>query len=252
MKVVIIGGTGLIGTKVATLLRRAGHDVLQASPATGVNTLTGEGLSEALAGAEVVVDLANSPSFEPGAVLSFFEQSTSNLIEAEKAAAVPHHVALSIVGIERSPDNGYFPGKVAQERIVKAGGVPYTIIRSTQFIEFISGIADGATSGQTVHASPGAFQPIAADDVASFVAEAATSAPLNGTFEIAGPEKRPMSDFLAGYLAATRDARTVVVDKDARYFGSLVDEQSLVPLGPAKLGKLDIKTWFRQRTQTAA
>ncbi|MCD2183714.1 SDR family oxidoreductase [Rhizobium sp. GN54] len=252
MRVVIIGGTGLIGTKVAALLRREGHDVLQASPATGVNALTGEGLAGALKGAEVVVDLANSPSFEPSAVLSFFEQATSNLIEAEKAAAVPHHVALSIVGIERSPDNGYFPGKVAQEAVVKRGGVPYTIIRSTQFMEFMSGIVDGATTGQTVHASPGAFQPIAADDVAAFVAEAAVSAPLNRTIEIAGPEKKPMSEFLSGYLAATHDARTVVIDKDARYFGSLVDDQSLVPLGPAKLGKLDVKTWFRQRTQTAA
>lgn len=252
MRIVIIGGTGLIGSKVAALLRRQGHDVLQASPATGVNTLTGEGLTNAVAGAEVVVDLANSPSFEPSAVLSFFEQSTSNLIEAERAAGVPHHVALSIVGIERSPDNGYFRGKIAQEGIVKKGGVPYTILRSTQFMEFMSGIADGATVGQAVHASPGAFQPIAADDVAGFVSEAALSPAKNQTIEIAGPEKKPMSEFLTGYLAATRDARTVVVDKEARYFGSLVDDQSLVPLGPARLGKLDVKSWFRQRTQTAA
>ncbi len=252
MKIVIIGGTGLIGTKVAALLRGQGHDVVQASPATGVNTLTGEGLSAALAGAEAVVDLANSPSFEPAAVLSFFEQSTSNLIAAEKAAGVRHHVALSIVGIERSPENGYFPGKVVQESVVKKGGVPYTIIRSTQFMEFMGGIADSATAGQTVHASPGAFQPIAADDVAGFVAEAAVSAPINQTIEIAGPEKKPMSDFLAGYLAATHDARTVVADKNARYFGSLVDDQSLVPLGPAKLGKLTAKAWFMQRNQTAA
>lgn len=252
MKIVIIGGSGLIGTKVAALLRNQGHDVLQASPATGVNTLTGEGLSGALAGAEIVIDLANSPSFQPSDVLSFFEQSTSNLIKAEQAAGVRHHVALSIVGIERSPDNGYFPGKVAQESIVKKGSVPYTIVRSTQFMEFLGGIADSATVGQTVHVSPGAFQPIAADDVAGFVSEAAISAPQNQTIEIAGPEKKPMSAFVTGFLAAAGDARTVVVDKEARYFGSLVDDQSLVPLGTAKLGRLDVKTWFARRAKAAA
>ncbi|CAN7743987.1 SDR family oxidoreductase [Rhizobium sp. LjRoot258] len=252
MKIVIIGGSGLIGTKVAALLRNQGHDVVQASPSTGVNTLTGEGLSGALAGAAVVIDLANSPSFAPADVLSFFKQSTSSLINAEKATGVRHHVALSIVGIERSPDNGYFPGKVAQEDIVKKGGVPYTIVRSTQFMEFLGGIADSATVDKTVHASPGAFQPIAADDVAGFVAEAATGIAANQTIEIAGPDKKPMSDFLTGYLAATHDARTVVVDKEARYFGSLVDDQSLVPLGTAKLGRLDVKTWFAQRAKAAA
>ncbi|KQV82058.1 SDR family oxidoreductase [Rhizobium sp. Root1220] len=252
MKIVIIGGSGLIGTKVAAILRNRGHDVLQSSPSTGVNTLTGEGLSDALTGAEVVIDLANSPSFAPADVLTFFEQSTSNLIKAEKAASVRHHVALSIVGIERSPDNGYFRGKVVQESIVKKGGVPYTIVRSTQFMEFLSGIADSATVDKTVHASSGAFQPIAADDVVGFVAEAATAPVTNQTVEIAGPDKRPMSDFVKEYLAATHDARNVVVDKQARYFGSLVDDQSLVPLGAAKLGKLDMKTWFARRSQAAA
>ncbi|EPE94158.1 SDR family oxidoreductase [Rhizobium grahamii] len=252
MKIVIIGGTGLIGTKVAALLRDQGHDVLQSAPSTGVNTLTGEGLAGALAGAEVVIDLANSPSFAPADVLSFFQQSTSNLIEAEKAAGIRHHVALSIVGIERSPDNGYFPGKVAQEAVVKKGGVPYTIVRSTQFMEFLGGIADAGTVDMIVHVSPGAFQPIAADDVAGFVADAATGAPANQTIEIAGPDKKPMSDFLKGYLSAVQDERTVVVDKEARYFGSVVDDQSLVPLGTAKLGNLDVKTWFARRSQAAA
>ncbi|MBB4272878.1 SDR family oxidoreductase [Rhizobium mongolense] len=251
MKIVIIGGSGLIGTKVAALLRNEGHNVVQSSPSTGVNTVTGEGLADVLAGAEVVIDLANSPSFAPADVLSFFERSTSNLIKAETPAGVRHHVALSIVGIERSPDNGYFPGKIAQEAIVKKGNVPYTIVRSTQFMEFIGGIADGGTIDKTVHVSPGAFQPIAADDVAAFVAEAATGTALNQTIEIAGPDKKPMSDFLTGYLAATHDARTVVVDKEAKYFGSLVDDQSLVPLGTAKLGKLDFKTWFAKRAQAA-
>ncbi len=252
MKIVIIGGSGLIGTKVAALLRNQGHDVLQSSPSTGVNTVTGEGLSGALAGAETVIDLANSPSFAPADVLSFFQQSTTNLINAEKAAGVRHHVALSIVGIERSPDNGYFRGKVAQEDIIKKGGIPYTIVRSTQFMEFLGGIADAGTVDQAVHAPSGAFQPIAADDVAAFVAEAAIGTSANQTIEIAGPDKKPMSEFLAGYLAATGDRRSVIVDKQARYFGALVDDQSLVPLGTARLGKLDVKTWFARRAQAAA
>jgi len=252
MKIVIIGGTGLIGTKVAERLRTQGHDVVQSSPSTGVNTLTGEGLAGVLAGASVVLDVTNSPSFEPSAVLSFFQTSTANLLKAEREAGLRHHVALSIVGIERSPDNGYFPAKVAQEDLIKKGGVPYTIVRATQFMEFLGGIADSATVDGKVHVSHGAFQPIAADDVAGFVAEAVCSKPENRTIEIAGPEKKPMSDFVKGYLTATGDKRTVVVDGQARYFGSLVDDQSLVPLGPAKLGKLDVKTWFAQRPQAAA
>jgi len=252
MKIVIVGGTGLIGTKVAELLRKQGHDVVQSSPSTGVNTLTGEGLAGVLAGASVVLDVANSPSFEPSAVLSFFQTSTTNLLEAERAAGVRHHVALSIVGIERSPDNGYFPAKVAQEEIIKKGGIPYTIVRSTQFMEFLGGIADSATVEGKVHVSHGAFQPIAADDVADFVAEAVCGKAENRTIEIAGPEKKPMSDFIKGYLEAIGDVRTVVVDPRARYFGSLVDDQSLVPLGSAKVGNLDVKTWFARRPQAAA
>jgi uncharacterized protein YbjT (DUF2867 family) len=252
MKIVIIGGTGLVGTKVAERLRKQGHDVVQSSPSTGVNTLTGEGLGDVLAGANVVLDVTNSPSFEPSAVLSFFQTSTTNLLKAERAAGVDHHVALSIVGIERSSENGYFRAKVAQEDLIKKGGIPYTIVRSTQFLEFLGGIADSATVDGTVHVSHGAFQPIAADEVAGFVAEAAAGAAENRTIEIAGPEKKPLSDFVKGYLTAIGDKRTVVVDPQARYFGSLVDDQSLVPLGPAKLGKLDVKTWFAQRPQAAA
>jgi len=252
MRIVIIGGTGLIGTKVAERLRKQGHDVAQSSPSTGVNTLTGEGLEGVLAGASVVLDVTNSPSFEPSAVLSFFQTSTTNLLKAESAAGVRHHVALSIVGIERSPENGYFRAKVAQEDLIKKGGIPYTIVRSAQFLEFLSGIVDSATVDGTVRVSHGAFQPIAADEVADFVAEAAAGTPENRTIEIAGPEKKPMSDFVKSYLAAVGDERTVVVDPQARYFGALVDDQSLVPLGSAKLGKLDFKTWFAQRPRAAA
>ncbi|MDP9812206.1 uncharacterized protein YbjT (DUF2867 family) [Rhizobium tibeticum] len=247
MRIVIIGGSGLIGTKVAERLRSQGHDVLQASPSTGINSVTGEGLAEALAGAEVVVDVSNSPSFETNAVLAFFERSTTNLLEAERDAGVRHHVALSIVGIERSPDNGYFRAKLVQEGLIKNGGIPYTIVRSTQFLEFLGGIADSSVVDGTIRVSPGAFQPIAADDVANFVAEAASARPLKGSFDIAGPQKKPMSDILSHYLAAVGDARKVVADPTAKYFGGVVDDESLVPLGPAKLGQLDFDTWFAKR-----
>lgn len=248
MKIVIIGGSGLIGTKVAERLRAAGHDVLQASPSNGINSVTGEGLPEALAGADVVVDVANSPSFAPADVLDFFRRSTANLLKAETAAGVRHHVALSIVGMERSPDNGYFKGKLAQEALIKDGGIPYTIVRSAQFLEFIGAIADSASDGQSVRVSSGAFQPIAADDVAGFVAEAAVASPLNGSFDIAGPQKKPMSDFVSQYLAAAGDARKVVADPAAEYFGSLVDDKSLVPLGTFKQGAIDFAAWLSSRT----
>lgn len=251
MKVVLIGGSGLIGTKVAERLRNKGHTVLQASPQTGINSVTGEGLAQALSAADVVVDVTNSPSWEDKAVLEFFERSTTNLLRAERDAGVRHHVALSIVGAERSPDNGYFRAKVAQETLIKKGDVPYTIVRSTQFLEFLGGIADAAMVDQEAHVSPGAFQPIAADDVADFVAEAALASPLNGSLDIAGPEKAPLSDFIARYLAVSGDDRKVVVDPAAKYFGSTVDDQSLVPIGPAKLGKFDFQTWFSRRLQPA-
>jgi uncharacterized protein YbjT (DUF2867 family) len=251
MKIVVIGGTGLIGSKTVAILRRAGHEVVAASPNSGVNTLTGEGLEEALAGAEVVVNLANSPSFEDKAVLAFFETSGRNLHAAEAAAGIRHHVALSIVGTDRSPDNGYFRAKVAQEKLITASGVPYTIIRSTQFIEFLRGIAAEATDGGKVRISDGLFQPIAADDVAAIVAEVAQSSPRNGIVEIAGPERAPFNEIVARYLKAVGDPRQVVRDHEARYFGSRVEERSLVPLGEARLGRIGFDEWLR-RSQAAA
>ena len=245
MKILVIGGTGLIGAKTVALLRRAGHEVVAASPRSGVNTITGEGVKEAVAGAQVVVDLANAPSFEDKAVLDFFQASGRNLLAAEAAAGVGHHVALSIVGIERTPENGYFRAKVAQEKLIEAAGVPYTIVRSTQFMEFLGGIADAASNGNTVRVSPGAFQPIASDDVAAFVADVALAAPVNGIVEIAGPERAPFNAFVARYLKAVGDSREVVSDSAARYFGGLVDDRSLVPLGEARLGRIGFDQWYR-------
>ena len=210
MKIVVIGGTGLIGSKTVAILRQRGHEAIAASPNSGVNTITGEGLKGALAGAQVVIDLANSPSFEDRAVLEFFETSGRNLLAAEAAAGVRHHIALSIVGIDRS-DNGYFRAKVAQEKLIETSGIPYTIIRSTQFLEFLSGIAASSTDGNIVRISPGLFQPIAADDVASIVAEVALAAPRNGIVEIAGPERAPFNEIIARYLKAVGDPREVVM-----------------------------------------
>jgi uncharacterized protein YbjT (DUF2867 family) len=218
MKIVVIGGTGLIGSKTVAILRQGGHEVVAASPESGINTITGEGLKEVMAGAQVVIDLANSPSFEDKAVLEFFETSGRNLLAAEAAAGVQHHVALSIVGTDRS-DNGYFRAKVAQEKLIVASGIPYTIIRSTQFLEFLRGIADSSAAGNRVRISPGLFQPIAADDVAANVADVALAAPRNGIVEIAGPERAPFNEIVARYLKAIGDPRVVVSDPEARYFG---------------------------------
>src|SRR4030081_817344 len=229
MKIVVIGGTGLIGSKTVAILRQGGYEVLAASPNSGVNTITGEGLKEALAGAQVVIDLANSPLFEDKAVLEFFETSGRNLLAAEAAAGVRHHVALSIVAIDRT-DNGYFRAKVAQEKLIGASGIPYTIIRSTQFLEFLRAIADSGTDGNVVRISPGLFQPIAADDVAAIVADVALAAPRNGIVEIAGPERAPFNEIVARYLRAVGDPRQVVRDREARYFGGRVEELLLVPL----------------------
>jgi uncharacterized protein YbjT (DUF2867 family) len=248
MKIVVIGGTGLIGSKTVAILRQGGHEVIAASPNSGVNTITGEGVKEAVAGAQVVIDLANSPSFEDKAVLEFFQTAGRNLLAAEAAAGVQHHVALSIVGTDRTPDNGYFRAKVAQEDLIKAAGVPYTIIRSTQFMEFLKGIADEGTHGGKVRISPGLFQPIASDDVAAAVADVALAAPRNGIVEIAGPERAPFNEIIARYLKAVGDPREVVRDPEARYFGGRVDERSLVPLGDARLGRIGFDEWFR-RTQ---
>src|ERR1700756_308974 len=217
MKIVVIGGTGLIGSKTVAILRQGGHEVVAASPKSGVNSITGEGVKQAMAGAQVVIDLANSPSFEDKAVLEFFETSGRNLLGAEAQAGVRHHVALSIVGTDRMPDNSYFHAKVAQEKLIEASGIPYTIIRSTQFMEFLRGIADEGTKGNTIRLSPGLFQPIAADDVAAIVADVALAAPRNGRVEIAGPERAPFNEIVAHYLKAVGDPREVVGDPAARY-----------------------------------
>ena len=251
MKIVVIGGTGLIGSKTVAILRQGGHEVVAASPKSGVNTITGEGLKEATAGAQVVIDLANSPSFEDKAVLKFFETSGRNLLAAEAAAGgVRHHVALSIVGTDRS-DNGYFRAKVAQEKLIKASGIPYTIIRSTQFLEFLRGIADSSADGNVVRLPPGLFQPIAADDVAAIVADVALAAPRNGIVEIAGPERAPFNEIVARYLKAVGDPRQVVRDPEARYFGGRVEEHSLVPLGEARLGRIGLDEWLRRSQKKA-
>jgi uncharacterized protein YbjT (DUF2867 family) len=250
MKIVVIGGTGLIGSKTVAILRQHGRDVVAASPQSGVNALTGQGLKEVLAGAQVVIDLANSPSFEDKAVLEFFETSERHLLSAEASAGVRHHVALSIVAIDRT-DNGYFRAKVAQEKLIEASGVPYTIIRATQFMEFLRGIADSAADGKTVRLPPVLFQPIAADDVAAIVAETALAPPRNGIVEIAGPERAPFNEIVASYLTAVGDPRQVVRDPEARYWGGRVEERSLVPLGEARLGRIGLDEWVR-RSQAAA
>ena len=250
MKILIIGGTGLIGSKTVAILRQGGHDVVAASPNTGVNTITGQGLKEAMAGSQAIIDLANSPSFEDRAVLEFFTTSEGNLLPAETAAGVRHHVALSIVGTDRS-DNGYFRAKVAQERLIETSGIPYTIIRSTQFLEFLGAIAASGADGNKVRISPGLFQPIAADDVAAIVADVALAAPRNGVVEIAGPERAPFNEVVARYLKAIGDPRVVVSDPEARYFGGRVEERSLVPLGEARLGRIGFDEWVR-RSRAAA
>ncbi len=250
MKIVIIGGTGLIGSKTVAILRQGGHEVVAASPSSGVNSITGEGLKEAIAGAQVVIDLANSPSFEDKAVLEFFETSGRNLLAAEAAAGVRHHVALSIVGIDRS-HNGYFRAKVAQEKLIEISGIPYTIIRSTQFLEFLGGIAASSADGNIVRLSPGLFQPIAADDVAAIIADVALAVPRNCIVEIAGPERAPFNEIVARYLKAVRDPREVVSDPEALYFGGRVEERSLVPLGEARLGRITFDEWLR-RSQARA
>ncbi|MFC4116017.1 SDR family oxidoreductase [Nonomuraea zeae] len=245
MKIVIIGGTGLIGSKLVTRLGEHGHEAVAASPKTGVNTLTGEGLAEALAGASVVIDVSNSPSFEDAAALEFFETSTRNLLAAEAEAGVDHHVALSVVGTERLPQSGYFRAKVVQEKLIEKSSIPFTIVHATQFFEFARGIADAAADGDTVRMPPVLFQPIAGDDVARAVARAAVGAPLNGRIEVAGPEQTRMDEFFRGALAAWGDPREVVTDPHATYFGAELSERSLVPEGGgAVLGELTYAQWL--------
>ena len=244
LKIVVIGGSGLIGRKVVNNLRKEGHEVIAASPSTGVNALTGEGLPEALQGAHVVVDVANSPSWEDKAVLDFFETSSRNLLSAEAAAGVRHHVALSVVGTERLLASGYFRAKMAQENVIKAGGVPYTIVRATQFFEFVGGIAQFSTQGTIVRLSPALFQPMASDDVAAFVAEAAVAAPVNGMIEVAGPEAMGLDEAARRFIAATDDPRTVTTDPRALYYGVEVNDRSLTPGDRPRLGPTRFDAWL--------
>jgi uncharacterized protein YbjT (DUF2867 family) len=247
MRVVVLGGTGLIGSKTVPLLRRGGHDVVVAGPQTGVNVLSGQGLDAAMAGAAVSIDLTNSPSFEDRAVMEFFTAAGRNILTAEAAAGIAHHVCLSIVGVDRTADSGYFRAKLAQEELVKRSRIPHTIIRSTQFLEFLDRIAASSADGDEVRVSPGLFQPIAADDVAAMVASTAVAKPVNGIIEIAGPERAPFSTFVARYLRAIGDQREVVGDPEARYFGARVETQSLVPLGTAQLGHVTLDAWVANR-----
>jgi uncharacterized protein YbjT (DUF2867 family) len=244
MKIVVIGGSGLIGTKLVNKLRQLDHEVVAASPSSGVNTITGEGLAEALAGAQVVVDVANSPSFEDKAVLEFFERSGRNLLAAETAAGVRHHVALSVVGTDRLLQSGYFRAKMAQEDLIKASTVPYTIVRSTQFFEFVNGIAQSATDGQTVRLSPAFVQPIVSDDVADALAEVTLGAPVNGTVELAGPERLRLDELVRRFLSANQDGRHVVADVHARYFGVELNDQSLTPGDNPRIGPTRFEDWL--------
>ena len=246
MKLVIIGGTGLIGSKLVTRLRAHGHEAVPASPDTGVNTLTGEGLTEALQGAAVVVDVSNSPSFEETAVMEFFTTSTRNLLKHAAAAGVGHYVALSVVGTERIPDSPYLRAKSAQELLIKGAGIPYSIVHATQFFEFITRIADEATDGTTVRLPPVLIQPMAGDDVAKAVEEIAVGVPLNGTVDVAGPQPFHFDELIRRGLAARHDPRRVIADKHARYFGAELDECSLIPAGAARLGEIRLEEWLNQ------
>ncbi|MBD9561739.1 SDR family oxidoreductase [Pseudomonas sp. PDM09] len=248
MKIVVIGGTGLIGSKLVQNLRERGHDVLAAAPSTGVNSITREGLAQAMDGADIVVDVANAPSWEDQAVLEFFETSSRNLLAAEAAAGVRHHVALSIVGSERLPENGYFRAKVAQENLIKASGIPYTILRATQFFEFVGGIAQAATVGEEICLSPALIQPMASDDVVTALTEVTLATPVNGTVEVAGPEAMPLDELVRRFLRATQDTRKVVPDVHARYFGSVLDDQSLTPGQNPRLGTIRFEDWLGQST----
>ncbi len=249
MKIVVIGGSGLIGTKVVAHLRQWGHHVIAASPATGINTITGEGLAEAMSNTDVVVDLANSPSWEDQAVLEFFQTSGRNLLAAEINAGVKHHVALSIVGVDIMQNIGYMRAKKAQEDLITASGVPYTIIRSTQFLEFLGGIADQATDGNEVHLSDVRFQPIAAEDVAAFVAKYAVAAPVNGKVEIAGPERFAMYEVVSLYLRHANDPRKVVPNGKPSYYGGEISHSALVPAGHAELGTINFEKWWSNQLQ---
>jgi uncharacterized protein YbjT (DUF2867 family) len=250
MKIVVIGGSGLIGKKVVRNLRPHGHEVVAASPSLGVNTVTGAGLAQALAGAQVVVDVANAPSWEDNAVLAFFETSGRNLLAAEAAAGVGHHVALSVVGTDRLLASGYFRAKMAQEKLIKASSIPCTIVRATQFFEFVGGIAQSATEGQTVRLPPVLMQPIASDDVAAVVADVALAEPLNGTFDLVGPEPIRQDDLVRRFLNATGDVRTVITDPKALYYGITVNDQSLTSGDHPRLGPTRFEDWLRHKAES--
>lgn len=252
MKIVVIGGSGLIGSKLVALLRTRGHEVVAASPNTGVDTLTGEGLTEALAGAEVVVDVANSPSFEDEAVMDFFLTSGRNLLAAEKAAGVRHHVALSVVGAQRVVDSGYLRAKAAQENLVKTSSIPYSILQSTQFFEFIDRMAKSALDGDIYRLSPALMQPIASDEVVEALGEIALAAPLNGTIEVGGPEAIPIDELGRQILISQRDLRPIVADTHARYFGAELNDRSLIPGPEARIGSVKFGDWLRRSTATQA
>ena len=250
MKIVVLGGSGLIGSKLVALLRQEGQDVVSASHSSGLNTVTGEGLDDALAGAQVVVDVTNSPSFEDKAVLEFFEMSGRHIVAAEVKAGVKHHVALSVVGTDRlESESGYFRAKLAQEHLIEASPMPYTILRSTQFFEFLGSIAKEGTIGQTVHVSPALVQPIAADDVAATLASIAMSPPVNGIVEVAGPERVSLADLVKRYLIKTGDSRQVQADSSARYFGVLLNDRSLTPGANPRLGSTTFEEWFSTSKQ---
>ncbi|GCE20089.1 SDR family oxidoreductase [Dictyobacter kobayashii] len=246
MKIVVIGGSGLIGKKLVNKLRELGHQVVPASPSTGVNTITGEGLAQALVGAQVVVDVANAPSWEDKAVLEFFETSGRNLLAAEAAAGVEHHVALSVVGTDRLPQNGYYRAKVAQENLIKASKVPYTILRATQFFEFVGGIAQEASEGQTIRLSPAFIQPTLSDDVATALADVTLEAPVNGIVELAGPEKIRLDELVRRFLSANKDTRQVITDVHARFYGSELEEYSLIPGDNARIAPTRFENWLNR------
>jgi uncharacterized protein YbjT (DUF2867 family) len=252
MKIVVIGGTGLIGSKTVERLRKKGHEVVAAAPNTGVNTITGEGLAKALTGASVVIDLANSPSFEDQAALDFFKTSGRNLLAAETAAGVKHHIALSVVGTERLQASGYLRAKMAQEDLIRRSGIPYTIVHATQFYEFMGAVAQSATVGQTVRLSPAYVQPIAADDVADVMADVALAAPVNGTIEIAGPDRVRLSQLVAQFLKETDDRREVVADPHALYYGTELDDRSLVPGDNPRIGHTRFADWLSRSRKTVA
>jgi uncharacterized protein YbjT (DUF2867 family) len=252
MRIVVIGGTGRIGSKVVNKLREHGHEAIAAAPNTGVNTLTGEGLAEVLKGAAVVVDVSDSPAWDDAAVLKFFETSTRNQLKYEAEAGVRHHVALSVVGTDRLSESGYFRGKIAQEKLIRESSIPYTIVHATQFFEFLKGLADWSMVGNEVHLPPVLFQPMAAEDVASGVAEVAVSPPANGIVEIGGPEQFRLDELVRRRLESLKDPRNVITDPNARYSGAKISEKTLVPGSNARLGETRFETWLQSAARKQA